>query len=313
MMQRKTVKRANFGRKHLVLGLAAFAAMQMLSAGGAQAQDAQESQQIRLMQPATGERCQPSPIDPKAFEPFMEAMLKPGGETLSMADMFKDMPPEMLAKIGEVQQAMEAQQKRDWANLCRYEAENAQVQASGTRPRVIFIGDSITENWLRGDPAMFDAEVLDRGISGQTTPQILLRFYQDVVQLQPRIVHIMAGTNDVAGNTGPATDEAILNNIKGMIDIAKANRIAVVLAAIPPATALGQAAPKPAKRIAGLNRELAAIAKQRRVGFVDYGTVLADAEGGLSAKFGNDGVHPNRDGYAVMRALAGKAIAAVRQ
>lgn len=235
-------------------------------------------------------------------------MLEPG-KRLNMADMLKDMPPDTLAMIGEIQKAADKQKETDWPNLCRYQLENAEVLASEVRPRVVFLGDSITENWKLADPSLFGSETLDRGISGQTTPQILLRFYQDVVALRPQAVHIMAGTNDIAGNTGPTTDEAILNNIEGMIDIAKANRVVVVLAGIPPAKSFPrQAGLAPAQRIEKLNRDLAAMAERRRVTFVDYGEVLADAEGGMKAALGNDGVHPNRDGYAVMRPLAEQAI-----
>ena len=236
-------------------------------------------------------------------------MLEPG-KRLNMTDMLKDMPPDTMAKIGEMQKAADEQKKRDWPNLCRYQAENAEVLASKSRPRVIFIGDSITENWKRADPLLFTMDALDRGISGQTTPQILLRFYQDVVALRPRAVHIMAGTNDLAGNTGPMTDAAILNNIEAMIDIAKANRIAVVLAGIPPSKTLPwQSGLKPAQRIVKLNQDLAGMAKRRGATFVDYGNVLADAERGMKTALGNDGIHPNRDGYAAMRPLAERAIA----
>lgn len=300
--------------RHIAPGFAALAAVVVLPAGEALANEAVEILEIKLLQPVPDERCKPSPIDRDQFRSFNEAMLDPDAKPRSFAELFKDMPPEMLAKIGEFQKTQEEQQKRDWANLCRYESENAAVQVSGIRPNAVFIGDSITENWIQADPSMFNAEILDRGISGQTTPQILLRFYQDVVQLRPRVVHIMAGTNDVAGNTGPATDEAILNNIKAMIDMAKANRIAVVLAGIPPAKTFGwQSQLAPAQRIIGLNQELARIAKQRRVRFIDYAAVLADDEGGLSTAYGNDGVHPHRGGYAVMRPLAEKAIARARR
>jgi lysophospholipase L1-like esterase len=189
----------------------------------------------------------------------------------------------------------------DFANLCHYRDENAAVLASGVRPDVVFLGDSITENWKRADPALFNAKVLDRGISGQTTPQILLRFYPDVVALRPRVVHILAGTNDVAGNTGPTSDAAILGNIEAMIDIAKAHRIAVVLSAITPTTGFAM---RP-----GLNRELVRIAHDRKVTFVDYGPVLGLSDGSLNPALGNDGLHPNRDGYKVMQPLADRAIA----
>jgi enterochelin esterase-like enzyme len=124
---------------------------------------------------------------------------------------------------------------RDWPNLCRYKAANA---ALAEAPRVVFMGDSITEGWVRGDPGLFVDGVIGRGISAQTSPQMLVRFRQDVLALEPRVVHIMAGTNDIAGNTGPATVRDYQNNILAMVDLARANGIAVVLAGIPPSRQL---------------------------------------------------------------------------
>jgi lysophospholipase L1-like esterase len=198
---------------------------------------------------------------------------------------------------------------RDWPNLCRYKEANAALGA--TRPKVVLMGDSITEGWVRGDPALFMDGVVGRGIGGQTSPQMLVRFRQDVVALEPRVVHIMAGTNDIAGNTGQATVQDFRNNILAMIDLARANDIAVILAAIPPSQRLywrGDLDPRPLIR--ELNAWLRATAEELGLVFVDYGTVLADAGGGLREDLGNDGVHPNRAGYAAMRPLAERAIAA---
>lgn len=202
---------------------------------------------------------------------------------------------------------------RDWPNLCRYKEANA-LLVGATRPKVVFMGDSITEGWVAGDPALFTNDVVGRGIGGQTSPQMLVRFRQDVVALRPRVVHIMAGTNDIAGNTGPATVQDYQNNILAMIDVARANGIAVVLAGIPPSQRLywrGDLDPRPLIR--ELNAWLSATATEQGLVFVDYGTVLADADGGLRADFGNDGVHPNRSGYAAMRPLAERAIAAASE
>ena len=235
-------------------------------------------------------------------------MLEPRQFT-SLADLLKELPSEAMAKLAASQKSALERQARDWPNLCRYAAENAQVQASGIRPRTIFLGDSITENWKLGDPALFSATVLDRGIGGQTTPQILLRFYPDVVALRPRVVHIMAGVNDIMGNTGATSDATIVNNIRAMIDIARANGIRVVLARITPAKSF-VARPdfdmRP--RIAAVNAQLAQLAKEKRVTIADYAAVLANDEGGLKGALGNDGLHPNRDGYAAMRPLAERAI-----
>ena len=241
------------------------------------------------------------------FAPFIDAMVTPGKQ---LGDVLKAMPPETLGKLAAKQKSDAEHMTTDWANLCRYAGENEAVLASGVQPRVVFLGDSITEFWKLADPELFTATVLDRGISGQTTPQILLRFYQDVVALHPRVVHIMAGTNDVAGNTGPTSDSAILNNLCAMIKLAKANHIRVVLASIPPAKVFGwQPALHPAERIVGLNRQLAAMAREEQVVFADYHGRLADPDGGFAATLANDGVHPNQNGYAVMKPLAMQAIA----
>ena len=214
------------------------------------------------------------------------------------------------ASLPPAQQAeADAQRARDWPSLCRYKAANAAIQA-GERPRAVLMGDSITDNWTRGDPSLFGNGIVGRGIGGQTSPQMLARFRQDVVELHPRVVHTMAGTNDIAGNTGPATLEDYQSNILAMIELARANDIAVVLAGIPPSRKLywrGDLDPRPAIR--ELNGWLRSVAFDKGYVFVDYATVLADAEGGLRADLGNDGVHPNRVGYARMRPLTESAIA----
>lgn len=259
-----------------------------------------------------------SPVDPCAglpviddwgLAPFFDAMIAPG-KRMDIGVLLKTMPPDTMAKIAAVQKTMAERQIKDWPNLCRYQKENAAVAASGVRPKVVFLGDSITENWKRGDPELFGATMLDRGISGQTTPQILLRFYQDVVALRPRIVHIMAGTNDISGNTGPTSDAAIVDNIRAMIDIAKQSGIRVVLASITPSKGFAMRPGfDPSLRIAAVNRALVRLATERRVTYVDYVPHLIDQDGGFAAALANDGLHPNRDGYATMRPFAERAIA----
>ena len=201
---------------------------------------------------------------------------------------------------------------RDWPGLCRYKEANEALEGA-ERPRVVLMGDSITELWVGGDPALFTDGVVGRGIGGQTSPQMLVRFRQDVVALGPRVVHIMAGTNDIAGNTGPATIRDFQNNILAMLDIARANDIAVVLAAIPPSKWLYWRELDPRPLIRELNGWLRETATERGLVFVDYGAVLADADGGLRAELGNDGVHPTAAGYALMRPLAERAFAAALQ
>lgn len=253
-----------------------------------------------------------SPCPPR--DPAAEARLKP------VDDLFMTpakSPEAFWAEFARLQATVlagdaernRAQQAADWPNLCRYKAANATL-ARGQRPRAVFMGDSITDNWVGGDPTLFVDGIVGRGIGGQTSPQMLARFRQDVVALRPRVVHIMAGTNDIAGNTGPTTLEDYQHNILAMIDLARANDIAVVLAAIPPSRKLfwrGDLDPRP--QIREWNEWLRGLAFSRGLTFVDYGRVLADPDGGMRAELGNDGVHPNRLGYARIRPLAEQAVA----
>lgn len=199
--------------------------------------------------------------------------------------------------------------KSDWAWQCRYAEDNARVDPSNP-PQVVFMGDSITENWVGLDPGLFGKTRLGRGLSGQTSPQMLVRFWQDVIALHPRIVHIMAGTNDIAGNTGPTTPEAYKNAIRAMVSLAKANGIVVILGSIPPADSFGWATQhKPAPWIAGLNAWLKDFAKADGLIYADYHSALVGPNGELRPEYGPDGVHPNAAGYAVMRPIAEAAIA----
>ena len=141
----------------------------------------------------------PDPAAEARFAPVIELVMTPAESPEAYAKAFEawqaSLPP---AQPGEA----EAQRARDWPGICRYKAANAAI-AAGERPRAVLMGDSITDNWTRGDPALFTNGIVGRGIGGQTSPQMLARFRQDVVALHPRVVHIMAGTNDIAGNTGP--------------------------------------------------------------------------------------------------------------
>ena len=195
---------------------------------------------------------------------------------------------------------------RDFGQLCRYAAANA---ALTERPRVVFAGDSITDNWIGADPGFFTHGIVDRGISGQTTPQLLVRFRRDVIDLHPRAVHIMIGTNDIAGNTGAATIETVEGNIASMAELARAHGIAVILASIPPAAAFPWAKDKhPVAQIAALNHWIAAYAAREGFTYVDYHPVLATPQGGMKPGLAKDGVHPTPAGYAAMRPLAEAAI-----
>lgn len=199
----------------------------------------------------------------------------------------------------------------DWAWLCRFRADNA--AATAAPPQVVFIGDSITEGWWRADQALFERgdgpAWANRGISGQTSPQMLLRFWQDVVALHPRVVHIMAGTNDIAGNTGPNRIEDYKNNIRAMVNLARINGIAVVLASVPPADHFSwKPAMQPAPRIAEINMWLKDYAQTQHFAYADYYAAMVDKSGAMKPEFTSDGVHPEAAGYAVMRPIAEGAI-----
>ncbi len=201
-------------------------------------------------------------------------------------------------------------EKNDWADLCRYRQDDA-ADAKAGGVSVVYLGDSITELWRAADPAFFSHGVVNRGISGQTSGQLLLRFQQDVIALHPKAVHILVGTNDLAGNNGPNRPEDLKNNLRAMVALAKANHIAVVLGGIPPAGVFPwRNSIHPAAQIRELNAWMAAYAKAERVAFVDYGQVLADPEGAMKPGFSRDGVHPLKRGYALMEPLALKAVAA---
>jgi lysophospholipase L1-like esterase len=220
---------------------------------------------------------------------------------------------ERLMKDPDFSRFVETNRRRgaqDWAGLCRYRAANETLRAGGEQPRVVFIGDSITENWMLADPELFERGVVNRGIGGQTTPQMLVRFRADVIALKPQVVHIMAGTNDVAGNTGPTTAQDVKNNIVSMVELSRANGIRVVLGSIPPAASFNwRPQLDPVPQIKALNTWLREYAKQNRLEYIDYYSALAGSAGELKPELGNDGVHPNRAGYRIMRTLAKEKLA----
>jgi lysophospholipase L1-like esterase len=199
----------------------------------------------------------------------------------------------------------------DWPGLCRYRAANDQSIAGGARPRIVFMGDSITENWTLADPQFFEQGVVNRGIGGQTTPQMLARFRADVIALKPQIVHILGGTNDVAGNTGPTRAQDFKDNIMSMAELARAHGIRVILGSVPPTAAFNwRPQLQPVPRIRELNAWLRDYAAQNGFDFIDYYAALAGPAGELKSELGNDGVHPNRVGYRIMRGLIEKKLTA---
>jgi lysophospholipase L1-like esterase len=201
----------------------------------------------------------------------------------------------------------------DLADFARYGPANATLPPPnpGER-RVVFMGDSITDSWATVDPKFFArAEFIDRGISGQTTLQMLLRFRQDVVALKPAVVHIMAGTNDIAGNTGPMDLPATEANIASMVDLARANGIQVVIGSVLPAKDFSwHPGIDPGPKIVALNQWLKSYSHARHVIYVDYYTALTDGALGMRSDLSPDGVHPSLPGYLIMDPLADAAVRA---
>ena len=212
----------------------------------------------------------------------------------------------LLVGAAAAGQRTEAQ---DWANLGRYrDANRALVQHDPQR--VVVLGDSITEGWA-GQPFIRDnPHFVGRGISGQTAPQMLVRFRSDVVGLKPAVVHIMAGTNDIAQNTGPESEDEMFGYVASIAELARANRIKVVIGSVPPAADFPwRPGLNPAPAIKALNARLKAYAGSHGIIYADYWSVLASANGGLDPRYSEDGVHPNAAGYAAMQPVARAAIA----
>ena len=216
------------------------------------------------------------------------------------------------AQPSEQQRAADERLRNDWASLQRYRQANAELPppASGEQ-RVVFMGNSITDGWARYFPAMFAGKpYVGRGISGQTTPQMLVRFRQDVIALKPAVVVILAGTNDIAGNTGPSTLEMIEDNLTSMTELAQANGIRVVLASVLPAYDFPwRPGLQPAPKIVTLNAWMLAYAARAGAVYLDYHSAMADERQGMRSNLTDDGVHPTEAGYRVMAPLAERAIA----
>jgi len=207
--------------------------------------------------------------------------------------------------------AQNEQLKNDWPNLARYAEENAKIglPAPGEN-RIVFFGNSITEGWSKLCPEFFSGKpYINRGISGQTTPQMLIRFRQDAINLKPKIVVILAGTNDIAGNTGPSTLEMIEDNLASMAELAKANGIKVILSSVLPAyDYFWRRGMNPAGKIAKLNEWIKDYSKKTGIYYIDYYSTMVDDRLGMKAIYSEDGVHPNEAGYKVMAPLAEEAI-----
>ncbi|UBZ05939.1 SGNH/GDSL hydrolase family protein [Salegentibacter mishustinae] len=212
----------------------------------------------------------------------------------------------MFAQKEEYRELME----QDWANLKKYKAQNEKIIDNQDFPDVVFMGNSITEGWINAQPQFFEKNnFVGRGISGQTTPQMLIRFMPDVVALNPKAVVILAGTNDIAGNTGFSSVEMITNNIKAMAQLAQANNIKVILASILPVYDYPwRPGLEPVQKIAEINTWLAKFAGENNHTYLDLFTPLKDKKEGLPKQYSEDGVHPNLAGYKVMAPLTKETI-----
>ena len=230
-------------------------------------------------------------------------------------------PPDQLAAWEQLTPYQKSQLERtynDWAFLAKFrEADAVLPQPSTGETRVVFMGDSITEGWgmkatatSPGRGEFFPGKpYINRGISGQTTPQMLVRFRQDVIQLKPKVVVLLAGTNDIAENTGKETLEEIGNNIASMSEIARANGIRVVLCSVLPASDFHwHKGLEPAPKIRALNSWMKDYAAKNAFVYVDYYSPMVNSEGGLKAELSPDGVHPNKSGYDIMAPLAESGI-----
>ncbi len=201
----------------------------------------------------------------------------------------------------------------DWPNLRKFQADNMKIgMPKTTENRIVFMGNSITEGWPKFDSLFWkNKSYVNRGIGGQTTPQMLLRFKQDVIDLKPKVVVILAGINDIAGNTGPMTLEQTRDNIIEMAQLAQLNGIRVVISSVLPAFDFPwRPGMEPAEKVVLLNAMLKAFCDQNKIIYLDYHTAMKDERNGLQAALGYDGVHPNLEGYKVMAPLAERAIAA---
>lgn len=219
--------------------------------------------------------------------------------------------PDLERLVSQLQRAHQA--LNDWPNLARYRDANAETPPPGSgENRVVFMGDSITDGWGRGKAQFFPGKpYINRGISGQTTPQMLVRFRPDVIDLKPRLVVTLAGTNDIAGNTGTETLQNIEDNLASMSELARANGIRVVIASVMPVcdSLRPQTARRPPQQIVALNEWIKNYTTRNGFVYLDYYSAMVDGSGMLKKELTYDCLHPNDAGYAVMQPLAEQAIA----
>ncbi len=228
----------------------------------------------------------------------------------------RHLPLSAALAVGSVVAPLTAE-AQDWASLARYREANEQLGPPlADEERVVFFGNSITDAWAPHFDEMFPGKpYVGRGISGQTTPQMLVRFRQDVINLDPSVVVILAGTNDIAGNTGPSTQAMIEDNLVSMVELARANQIGVVLSSVLPASEYRwRPGLDPGPKIVALNAWMREYAADEDIVYLDYHSAMTDDRLGLGPDLSSDGVHPNEEGYRLMAPLAEAAIqAALRQ
>ena len=200
---------------------------------------------------------------------------------------------------------------KDWANLNYYKEENLKIVRGGTKEGIIFMGDSITEEWGRIMPEFFsNKQYINRGIGGQTTPQMLIRFRQDVIDLNPDAVVILAGTNDIAGNTGPSSVKMIIDNLMSMAEIASKQNIQVFMSSILPVFRYpwNKSIIDPFKKIAEINNFMKDFSNREKLVYVDYHSHMVDSRPGLKLELTTDEVHLNQAGYIVMSEIINRVI-----
>jgi lysophospholipase L1-like esterase len=199
---------------------------------------------------------------------------------------------------------------QDWAQLELFKQANKELKMISSEERVVFFGNSITIGWLHTMPSFFkDRPFINRGIGGQTTPQMLLRFRQDVIDLKPEAVVILAGTNDIAGNTGPMTLDQIMDNLQSMAELARASGIKVILCSVLPASDYPwKPGLEPNKKIPALNAMIKEYTVLSGDHYLDYYSALVNDHNGMDKELADDGVHPTKAGYEIMAPLALDAI-----
>jgi acetyl esterase/lipase/lysophospholipase L1-like esterase len=236
------------------------------------------------------------------------------GDWLGLNGLLKPVDPKIMANMEQQEKSRALAEERfskDWPFIKRYEKENNELTAPiAGEKRVVFMGNSITEGWKGWDPAFFSGRpYYDRGISGQTTGQMLVRFREDVINLKPVVVVIMAGINDIAENNGPSRLEDVFGNLVSMAELAKANHIKVVLCSVMPAHHFPwRPSIDPVPGVKALNDMIKGYAAKNSLVYLDYFTAMADERRGLPSNLSKDGVHPNLEGYKIMEPLAEKAI-----